>query len=360
MHPRGKLTCMPPRGQTWNDESEKIRTVTTRNQESFVIPERAGIQGAHRKLLHSRSCGNDEPYTKFSNTMSHPLVLMVVMTAGLIRATLCLAAISSQVPLRPKTPQVRFSSRFALPAQQRPSPTVDLAEAVVKKALTAYGGEAKILSFKDGTFHYQVESLEASAAKPVQMKAYFKEASYFRSEASGEGTNAVTILNRDKGWVKVGDTTLSLSQKSVDPLKSAIISQLRPDLLLVSFQKFRYGGKGEEDGRKLDLVEVSGFLAGEYVRGRLSFDSSTHLIYKYEFEIERDLPKGKGIVAGEEKYVRYMETEGLKVPAEVSSRQGRKTSRITIRQVSFVDVLDAALFQDPTPAAAPLTPAPKP
>jgi len=292
--------------------------------------------------------------------MSHPLVLMVVMTAGLIRATLCLAAISSQVPLRPKTPQVRFSSRFALPAQQRPSPTVDLAEAVVKKALTAYGGEAKILSFKDGTFHYQVESLEASAAKPVQMKAYFKEASYFRSEASGEGTNAVTILNRDKGWVKVGDTTLSLSQKSVDPLKSAIISQLRPDLLLVSFQKFRYGGKGEEDGRKLDLVEVSGFLAGEYVRGRLSFDSSTHLIYKYEFEIERDLPKGKGIVAGEEKYVRYMETEGLKVPAEVSSRQGRKTSRITIRQVSFVDVLDAALFQDPTPAAAPLTPAPKP
>jgi hypothetical protein len=100
--------------------------------------------------------------------------------------------------------------------------------------------------------------------------------------------------------VKVGDTTLSLSQKSVDPLKSAIISQLRPDLLLVSFQKFRYGGKAVEEGRKLDLVEVSGLLSGEYVRGRLSFDSSTHLIYKYEFEIERELPKGKGIVAGGE------------------------------------------------------------
>ena len=207
----------------------------------------------------------------------------------------------------------------------------------MKKALTAYGGEAKILSFKDATFHYQVESLEASAAKPVQMKAYFKEASYFRSEAAGEGTDAVTILNRDKGWVKVGDTTLSLAPKSVDPLKSAIISQLRPDLLLVSFQKFRYGGKAEEEGRKLDLVEVSGFLSGEYVRGRLSFDSSTHLIYKYEFEIERELPKGKGIVAGEEKYVRYMEAEGLKVPAEVASRQGRKTSRLTVSQVSFTE-----------------------
>ena len=230
----------------------------------------------------------------------------------------------------------------------------------MKKALMAYGGEAKILSFKNATFQYQVENLEASPAKPVQMKAYFKDASYFRSEASGEGTDAVTILNRDKGWVKVGDTTLSLSQKSVDPLKSAIISQLRPDLLLLSFQKFRYGGKSEDEGRKLDLVEVSGFLSGEYVRGRLSFDSSTHLIYKYEFEIERELPKGKGIVAGEEKYVRYIETEGLKVPAEVASRQGRKTSRLTVSQVNLVNVLDPALFQDPTPIPAQSTPAPKP
>ena len=228
----------------------------------------------------------------------------------------------------------------------------------MRKALTAYGGEAKILSFKDATFQYQVESLEASAAKPVQMKAYFKDANYFRSEVSGEGTDAVTILNRDKGWVKVADTTLSLSPKSVDPLKSAILSQLRPDLLLVSFQKFRYGGRSEEEGRKLDLVEVSGFLSGEYVRGRLSFDANTHLIYKYEFEIERELPKGKGIVAGEEKYIRYMETEGLKIPAEVSSRQGRKTSRLIVGQASFSNVLDPALFQDPTPV--PSTPASKP
>ncbi len=326
-----------------------------RYQKHYVIPTKAGIQNAHRQPLCPPSYCDD-------NRRSVLLIscIVAVLTAGLIRTTLCLAAISSQMPLRPKTPQIRFYPRFAVLAQQRPSPPDDLAEAVVKKSLMAYGGETKILSFKNATFQYQVEGMEASPVKPVQMKAYFKESSYFRSEASGEGTDAVTILNRDKGWVKVGDTTLSLSQKSVDPLKSAIIAQLRPDLLLVSFQKFRYGGKGEEEGRKLDLVEVSGFLAGEYVRGRLSFDSNTHLIYKYEFEIERDLPKGRGIVAGEEKYVRYMEIDGLKVPAEIASRQGRKTSRLTVSQVSFVNVLDPALFQDPTPIPAQSTPAPKP
>jgi hypothetical protein len=346
--------------QTWNDELERIQTLITRCQEPYVIPAKAGIQDANRKPLPPLGYSNENLRAMLWCAVSHSLVLMVVLSAVLIHASLFLAAISSQVPLRPKTAQVRFSPRFAVPAQQRPSPSDDLAEAVMKKALTAYGGEAKILSFKNAAFHYQVESLEVPPAKPVQMKAYFKEASYFRSEAAGEGTDAVTILNRDKGWVKVGDTTLSLSQKSVDPLKSAIISQLRPDLLLVSFQKFRYGGKAVEEGRKLDLVEVSGLLSGEYVRGRLSFDSSTHLIYKYEFEIERELPKGKGIVAGEEKYLRYMEAEGLKVPAEVASRQGRKTSRLTISQVNFVNVLDPALFQDPTLAPVPPTPAPKP
>ena len=326
----------------------------TRYQEPYVISTKAGIQNAHRQPLSPPGYCDDK-----RRSVSY-ILIVAVLTAGLIRTTLCLAAISSQMPPRPKTPQIRFYPRFAVLPQQRPSPPDDLAEAVVKKSLMAYGGETKILSFKNATFQYQVEGMEASPAKSVQMKAYFKESSYFRSEASGEGTDAVTILNRDKGWVKVGDTTLSLSQKSVDPLKSAIIAQLRPDLLLVSFQKFRYGGKGEEEGRKLDFVEVSGFLAGEYVRGRLSFDSNTHLIYKYEFEIERDLPKGRGIVAGEEKYVRYMEIDGLKVPAEIASRQGRKTSRLTVSQVSFVNVLDPALFQDPTPIPAQSTPAPKP
>ena len=349
MLPRGN-----PKFRYCNDELESIQTLITRHQEPYVIPANAGIQDAGRKRLAPLSYSNENLRARLWCSVFHRLVIMVVSSVGLIDATLLLAAISSQVPLRPKTPQIRFSPRFSALAQQRPSPPVDLAEAVVKKSLMAYGGEAKILSFKNATFQYQVEAMESS----VQMKAYFKESSYFRSEASGEGTDAVTILNRDKGWVKVGDTTLSLSKKSVDPLKSAIISQLRPDLLLVSFQKFRYGGKGEEEGKKLDLVEVSGFLAGEYVRGRLSFDSNTHLIYKYEFEIERDLPKGKGIVAGEEKYLRYIETEGLKVPAEVASRQGRKTTRLTVGQVSFVNVLDPALFQDPTPA--PTTPVPKP
>jgi hypothetical protein len=253
----------------------------------------------------------------------------------------------------------QFWTRLARPwgsgsfqARQENS-TVEIAAALVRKAIVAYGGESNMASFKNAMFQYQVETPGDPASKPIQVKAYFKEAIFFRSEVSGGGSDALTILNRDKGWVKVGDTTLSLTKRSLDPLKTAMISQLRPDLLLLSFQKFRYAGKGEEQGRKLELVDISGFVGGEYIRGRLSFDSQTNLIYKYEFEIERELPGGKGIVEGEEKYVRYLETEGLKVPAEIASRQGRKVVRITMNQVDFSTELNSSLFEDPTPAAPP-------
>ena len=62
------------------------------------------------------------------------------------------------------------------------------------------------------------------------------------------------------------------------------------------------------------------------------------------------MAKGKGIVNGEEKYLRYLEIEGLKVPAEITSRQGRKISQIMIKQVNLLTELSQSLFEDPTPA----------
>ncbi len=282
------------------------------------------------------------------------LTALIAALAGGISLAQAMTFFSTpNVPLRSNGTLMRRSSSL-LPhlSLQTPVSASDIAESIVKKALTAYGGEPKIVSFKNATFHYEVESLEDTASKPVQVTAYFKDAGYFRSEVSSGGSDAITILNGDKGWVRVSDTTLSLSKKNLDPVKAAMLSQLRPDLLLVSLQKFRYAGKADEEERKLDLVDVSGLLGGEYVRGRLSFDSATHLIYKYEFEIEREFPKGMGIVAGEEKYLSHLETAGLKVPAEVASRQGRKLSRIWIKQVDLISVLSPDLFQDPAGAAS--------
>ena len=236
--------------------------------------------------------------------------------------------------------------------KNQPNPSIQRAETIFRKSLEAYGGEARISSVTDATYEYIVEAMEPSTPKPIRVKTYLKSESYFRSEVSGDNLDAVTILNGDKGWVKVGDTTLTLARKEIDPLRTGMVAQLRPDLLLLSFPKRRYSGQAQENNRILDQVEISGFIGGEYVRGRLSFDVSTALVYKYEFEIERDLSKGKGIVKGEEKYLQYRETNGLKFPVEIISKQGRKVSKLTVGQVDFNSGLDENLFRDPSPPPA--------
>ena len=236
---------------------------------------------------------------------------------------------------------------------QRPQKdaTAERAEAIVRKSLAAYGGENKSLSFKNATLEYQIESMGDSASKPFLVKTYFKEADFFRSEVTGEKTNTVTILNHDKGWLKIDDTVLSLTKKNLEPLKTEVISQLRPDLLLLAFQKFRYYGRTEEDGHTLDEVDITGFLGGEYTRGRLSFDLSTNLVYKYEFESERESPSGRGIFHGNSKYKEYRDYEGLKIPVEIVSTQGGKGSKIKVGLVDLKSVLDQSLFLEPSQPA---------
>ncbi len=223
------------------------------------------------------------------------------------------------------------------------------AEEILQKSLLAYGGESRILSLKTGSYEYQVESQGTSAGAPIVVKTYFKDEQSFRSEASGDNLNAVTVLNGEQGWVKVGDTSLMLSKKEITPMRSGMVAQLRPDLLLLSFPKRRFTGQIEEDGRHLNQVEVSGFIEGEYVRGRLSMDAETSLLHKYEYEIEREFPKGKGVIKGEERYLSYAEKDGFKYPAEVLSKQAQKTSRLKLLNVFFNPKLSDDLFQNPAP-----------
>jgi hypothetical protein len=247
-----------------------------------------------------------------------------------------------------------FHTSFHPSAQERrpqKDATAERAEGIVRKSLTAYGGENKSLSFRNTTLEYQVQAMGEPSSKPLLVKAYFKDSDFFRSDVIGEKTNTVTILNHDKGWLKIDGTVLSLTKNNLEPLKAEVISQLRPDLLLLAFQKFRYYGRAEEDGHQLDEVDITGFLGGEYTRGRLSFDLSTHLVYKYEFESERESATGKGIFHGISKYMVYRGEEGLKIPVEIVSTQGGKVSKIKVGQIDLKTVLDESLFSEPSQPA---------
>lgn len=226
------------------------------------------------------------------------------------------------------------------------SAAVKPGQALIEKSLRAYGGAAKILSLNSFAFEYRVQSDSRPDSQPLSAKVYFKDTDQFRSEVRDGDLQVVTVISGNQGWVEVAGTTLPRPAKELSPLRNETLSLLRPDLLLLIFSKYRYSGRIKEDGRSLDQVQVSGFVDGEYIRGRLSISVESSLIEKYEFEIERATKGGTGIFRGQSLFLRYGEAKGFKFPEKILSRKTGITSQINVTAATLGEPLDEDLFRE--------------
>ena len=215
---------------------------------------------------------------------------------------------------------------------------------LVERSLRAYGGKSRILSLSSFVFEYRVQSPSRPDSKPLSAKVYFDDSDRFRSEVRDGDLEVVTVLSGNRGWVDVAGTKLARPVKELSPLRNETLSLLRPDLLLLIFSRYRYGSRITEEGRPLDQLEVSGFVDGEYIRGRLSINLATSLIEKYQYEIERATRSGTGIFRGEARYLEYAEIQGLQSPGKVLSRKTGVTSQITVTAAALGKPLDPDLF----------------
>ena len=226
--------------------------------------------------------------------------------------------------------------------------TVRNRPSVIKRSITAYGGQAKILSLKSFLFEYQVKSVSPKTSKPIFMRTHFKDTDFFRSEVIDGRIRVITVLDKNQGFVEVDGTRLSRPAKSLSPLRNETLSFLRPDLLLLIFSKYRYSGHIKEEGRFLEQVLISGFIDNEYIRGRLSINSKNFLVEKYEFEIERETKDGIGIFRGQNHYLKYNQIDGFKLPHKILSRRPTKTSRILVTGVTLNKDPEQKIFQNTT------------
>ena len=272
-----------------------------------------------------------------------PPFLIALLTTFLLVLSLAPAGYSN--PPDSKAAKPIANPQTGLARNSPSPPSVEMAETLLKRAVDAYGGEEKIFSIRDAVYEYRVEIQAEPPTQPVTTRSFFKGEALFRSEILGGAEQVVSILNGENGCVIVAGTNLKVPPSEILPMKNSLVTQIRPDLLPLSFPKHRFTVRIEEDGKTLDKIEVSGFLGGEYARGRLSIDAATGLIYKFEYEIEREFSSGKGIVHGEEKYLKYETVEGLQVPSEIVSRQGRKSARLLLEKARFNTTLSDDVFR---------------
>jgi len=244
---------------------------------------------------------------------------------------------------------------FRFPSQGaevgKTAPVGEQAPGLINEALKAYGGSAKVLSLKSFVVEYNIQSTSQSDLNPISAKIYFKDTDQFRSEIWDGNLQVSTVLSRDQSWVEVNGTTISRPQKELTPLRNETLSLLRPELLLLIFSKYRYDGHIKEKQGRMHQIQISGFVDGEYIRGRLSINGKTFLIEKYEFEIEREMISGPGIFQGQIHYLKYSAVKGFKFPSKILSRQAGKTSYIRVTTATLNEPIDENLFQQAVPAS---------
>ena len=247
-------------------------------------------------------------------------------------------SLSATLPVQPTT--------LSADDGERTAPAFSRGQALVERSLRAYGGEARILSLNSFVFAYRIQSPSRPESKPLSSKVYFNDSDQFRSEVQDGDLKVVTVLSGNRGWVEVAGTMLSRPVKELSPLRNETLSLLRPDLLLLIFSRYRHSGRITEEGQSLEQLEVTGFVDGEYIRGRLSINPDSGLIEKYRYEIERATRSGTGIFRGEVRYLEYAEIHGLQSPRRVLSRKTGVTSQITVTGASLGKPIDPDLFRE--------------
>src|SRR5260370_26353176 len=87
------------------------------------------------------------------------------------------------------------------------------ARAIIAKAVDALGGEAKLEKLKAATFKEKGTYYGMGEGLPFTGKYAMQHPGQFRMEIEGF---FVLVLDRDKGWMKMGEETKEMDKKQID------------------------------------------------------------------------------------------------------------------------------------------------
>jgi hypothetical protein len=222
------------------------------------------------------------------------------------------------------------------------------AKAIVKKAIKAQGGEAKVAKLKvmkikvkgKGTFPGMGET-EFVIEDSWQMPARYK--SVVRLKAKGQDFETVQVVNGEKGWASVNGM--------VQPLRKEDMAEFKEQKYAEDLERLGFLGK---KGLTISLVKESTFAGKPAVGVKITskghrevtlyFDKAKGLLIGRKHVI---LEGGKEIVQ-EVSYGGFKAHDGLKHYTRiVVKRAGKKFVEGQVVEIKFFDKLDEKEFAQP-------------
>jgi hypothetical protein len=221
-------------------------------------------------------------------------------------------------------------------------------KALLAQAVKAAGGEKNLAKFRAVTMKFKGKSYFMGEV-PFTAEWTVQYPDRSRATVTAEFNNmkftVVTVIDKDKGWMKLNDDTMPLDKERLASEKEQMYARWVSSLVPLGDKGFTLAPAGEAkvDGRDAVGIKVSHKGHRDV---SLYFDKKTHLLLKSE-AVVKDM--GGQDVKQESFFRDYKEVAGTKRPMKVTIKRGGE---------KFVDVeetteikperkLDDRLFAEP-------------
>jgi hypothetical protein len=220
---------------------------------------------------------------------------------------------------------------------------------ILDKAINALGGEEKLAKAVSATWKAKGKLTINDADSEFTGRIIAKDADHFRLELEGEFNgnkfNAVTVVNGDKGWRKVGDNSMDIDKDGLAVEKRNFYVMATPTTLVqLKGKDFKIQSGGEEKvGDKPAIaLKVTGPDGKDFT---LYFDKESGLPI-------RQVAKVTGFMGDEftqeRLYSDYKDFDGVKKATKVvAKRDGEKFVDEEITEFKIMEKIEADTFSEP-------------
>ena len=223
-------------------------------------------------------------------------------------------------------------------------------KAVLKKAIDAHGGEAKMTKFSGvtakfkGTIQLLGQARDIAGENSVQRPDKLKSA--LTLDINGMQIPIVVVYDGKKMWRSVmGKTEEIKDEKALTEMRQGLL--LEGGATFVDFLKAPYelSALGEVKVKGKDAIGIHISKKGQRDISYF-FDKATHLVVKSEARVHDEISNQE--VTQEKFIIGYRDTDGLKAGARVViHKDGKEFMDIEITETKMFEKLDDATFAMP-------------
>ncbi len=243
-----------------------------------------------------------------------------------------------------------FSLTFILPvACPLRADDSGAAQAVITKAIKAIGPEEKIAKLKAVTIKFkgkvQLMGAEAPFAGDIASQGADQTKVQIDLDDNGQKFSVTTILNRDKGWNKIGDMLKEMTEDELKEAQEGAYENWVASLVPLKDKAYTLSslGEGKVDDRPTLGVRVS---SKGHRDVNLHFDKDTGMLLKSEMRVKDE---DTGMEVNQESfYSDYKEIGGLKEAMKfVIKKDGKPFLEAEVEEVKRLEKIDDSTFAKP-------------